>query len=399
MPVGLEISPIRPGEHEAAFQLRVRTFTADQSATFDPDAAYIPDDRRLIARVDGRIVGQFGIWPFAQAYGGREVPMGGVGGVTIAADQRGRGVASKLMAAGLDMMRDHGDMISTLYPATIAPYRAWGWALAGSHMYRTLPTRALTNLLAAPDDIVIRPATEDDMAACMALARQVARTEPGGLIGSEVWYRRSFRPGLPEEDGDGLDVAVRDGQVVGFTVWGRHTGDVHGWQVDVDHLIGTDAEVERAMWRQLGTWWSVASTTRMVSWPSDQLLVDLPERETRIEAEETWMTRLVDVTGAIEARGFPPGLQVNVPLRIHDRRLKHNDGAFVLTVEDGRGTLEAGGPGRVEVDVGQLAALYTGFTPASVLARRGGLVGATADDVSQLGWAFAGATPWMREYF
>lgn len=399
MPVGLEISPIRPGEHEAAFQLRVRTFTSDQSATFDPDAAYIPDDRRLIARLDGRIVGQFGIWPFAQVYGGREVPMGGVGGVTIAADQRGQGVASRLMAAGLEMMRDHGDVISTLYPATIAPYRAWGWALAGSHMYRTVPTRALTTLAAAPADIVIRPATEDDMTPCMALAQQVARTEPGGLVGPEVWYRRSFRPGLPEEDGDGLDVAVRDGEVVGFTVWGRHTGDVHGWQVDVDHLIGTDAEVERAMWRQLGTWWSVAPTTRLVSWPSDQLLVDLPERDTMIEAEETWMTRLVDAAGAVRARGFPPGLEVSVPLRIHDRRVPANDGPFVLTVSDGRGALEPGGPGRVEVDVGHLAALYTGFTPASVLARRGGLPGATADDVAQLGWAFGSPTPWMREYF
>lgn len=397
--MGLDISPIRDGEHEAAFQLRVRTFTADQSATFDPDAPYIPDDRRLIARLDGRLVGQFGIWPFAQAYGGREVPMGGVGGVTIAADQRGRGVASRLMAAGLEMMRDHGDVISTLYPATVAPYRAWGWEMAGSHLYRTIPTRALTTLPRTSDDIMIRPATEQDMAVCTTLAQQVARTEPGGLVAPDLWYRRSFRPGLPEEDGDGLDVAVRDGEVVGFTVWGRHSGDVRGWHVEVDHLIGVDAEVERAMWRQIGTWWSVAPTTRLVSWPSDQLLFDLPERDTTIEAEETWMTRLVDVAGAVEARGFPPGLQVEVPLRIHDRRLPHNDGAFVLSVRDGRGTLEAGGPGRVEVDVGQLAALYTGFTPASVLARRGGLPGASADDVRQLGWAFGGPTPWMREYF
>lgn len=111
------------------------------------------------------------------------------------------------------------------------------------------------------------------------------------------------------------------------------------------------------------------------------------------------MTRLVDAPGAVAARGFPPGLEVTVPIRIHDRRLPANDGAFVLEVQGGRGALTAGGDGRVEVDVHDLAALYTGFTSARVLARRGALAGATDADVDALAWAFDGPIPWMREYF
>lgn len=397
--MGLEIGPIRPDEHEAAYQLRVRTFTGEQEGTYDPDALYIPDDRRVVARLDGRLVGQLGVWPFGQVFGGREVPMGGVAGVTITPDQRGRGVASRLLAAGVAIMRDAGDVVSSLYPATVAPYRAWGWALAGSHDVRRLDTRVLTTVPAPRDDVHTRPAVEADLPACRDLARRVARQEPGGLVAPDRWYQRRLAAGDPAIDGDGLDVAIRDGEVVGFASWDREDRGGLGWHLDVGLVMGADADAERALWRQLGSWWTVAPTTGVVSWPTDPLVADLPELDTTIGMQEYWMTRLVDVAGAVAARGFPDGLQVTMPLQIHDRRLPANDGPFVLEVAGGTGALTPGGDGRVAVDVHDLAAMYTGFTPAAMLARRGGLAGATPEDVAALGWAFAGPTPWMREYF
>lgn len=397
--MGLEISPLRPDEHEAAYQLRVRTFTADQSGDYDPDSPYVPDDRRLAARVDGRLVGQLGAWPFGQAFGGREVPMGGVAGVTIAADQRGRGVGSRLLEAGLDLMREHGDVISTLYPSTLAPYRAWGWALGGSHDIRRLATRLLTTVAAPRSDTTTRPATPTDLPVCRDLVRRVSRAEPGGLVAPDRWYANRLQCGPEEADGDGLDVAVRDGRVVGFASWDREDRGGMGWHLDVNFVIGEDADAERALWRQLGSWWTVAPTAGLVSWPTDPLLVELSELDTTVAMQEYWMTRLVDAPGAVAARGYPPGLEVTVPLRITDRRVAANDGAFVLEVADGDGRLTPGGDGRVTVDVHDLAALYTGFTPARVLARRGGLPGSTRADVQALGWAFDGPTPWLREYF
>ena len=398
--MGLEVSPLRPDEAEAAYQLRVRTFTADQVGNFDPSSPYVPLDRRLAARVDGRLVGQLGVWPFRQVFGGREVPMGGVGGVAIAADQRGRGVGSRLLAAAIELMRERGDVISTLYPATVAPYRAWGWALAGSHDVRRLDTRVLTTIAPpAVDDVVVRPGTEADLAACRELARDLARTEPGGLVAPDRWYARRLESGPDEADGDGLDVAVRGDTVVGFVSWDREDRGGFGWHLDVQLVVGQDGDVERALWRHLGRWWSVAPTAGMVSWPSDPLVGELPELDTTVGMQEYWMTRLVDLPGAIAARGFPPGLEATVPLQVHDRRVAANDGPWVLEVRDGNGQVTPGGAERVGVDVHDLAALYTGFAPARVLARRGLLRGATEADVDALAWAFGSPTPWMREYF
>lgn len=322
--------------------------------------------------------------------------MGGVGGVVIAPEHRGRGVASRLLAAGLEVMREQGDVVSTLYPATVAPYRAWGWEHGGSYDTREVATRVLATV-AAPTATTVRPATRDDLPACIALARDVAGTEPGGLVGSDAWYGRRFHE--LREDGDGLDVAVRDDEVVGFAEWSRSPSPGPGWGLRVGLLVGRDADADRALWRQLGSWWSVAPRTQLVSRPTDPLVVELPEHDTEVVEQEYWLTRIVDAAGAIAARGFPAGVTATVPLRVRDDRLHGNDGAFVLEVADGRGTLTPGGDGRVEVGVRTLATLYTGFLPASVLGRRGALAGATDDDVAALGRAFDAPTPWLREYF
>lgn len=390
----IEIGPLRPDEHAAVLAMRARTFSASDPAEVTEEPVYVPDDRRLAVREDGQLIGTLGAWPFRQVVGGREVPMSGIASVIVEAHARGRGAGSQLLGAGLDLVRDHGDPIASLYPATVAPYRAWGWGLAGHHLHREVPTRSLTSLPVPTTDIRIRPGSLEDHQACATVAREVARTEPGGLVAPDPWYRRK----LDLEGTDHLDVAEVDGQVAGFALWSRTSvGD--GRQVDASLVVGRDVDVERALWRQLGSWWSVARTTRFVSWPADPLLADLPELDTTVVCEEPWMTRLVDVPAAIEVRGWPAGVAVTVPLRVRDDRVASNDGPFVLEVADGRGQLAPGGDGRVEVDVRDLAALYTGYRPAVALARRGGLPGATATDVAALANAFDAPAPWMREYF
>ncbi|HKJ55097.1 MAG TPA: GNAT family N-acetyltransferase, partial [Nitriliruptoraceae bacterium] len=113
----MQVRAFRPEDAQAALDLRVAAFSTSMHAEVDDTDIYAPDDHRLVAVDGGRVVGHLAVWPFGQTIGGRVVPMGGVGGVAVAPDRRGRGVGSALLGAGLDLMADHGLIVSTLYPS------------------------------------------------------------------------------------------------------------------------------------------------------------------------------------------------------------------------------------------------------------------------------------------
>jgi predicted acetyltransferase len=54
-------------------------------------------------------------------------------------------------------------------------------------------------------------------------------------------------------------------------------------------------------------------------------------------ADFRWMTRVVDASAAVAARGFPAGLEVEVPLRLRDTIVTTNQADYVLSVQKGRG--------------------------------------------------------------
>src|SRR4051812_20688747 len=102
---------------------------------------------RMLGAYDGdRLVGRLVVLPFGQFFGGRPVPMGGIAAVVVAADQRGRGVGRALLDAALAHMREHGEVISALGPATVTIYRNAGWELAGDQHVYSVPTRDLAGL-------------------------------------------------------------------------------------------------------------------------------------------------------------------------------------------------------------------------------------------------------------
>lgn len=396
----VEVRPFDEVHAEAVFQMRVRTFSAAASGTWDPDEVYIPDERRLVALDGDRVVGHLGVWAFAQAYGGRAVPMGGVGAVIVEPTSRGRGVATALLASGLDLMREQGDVISTLYPATVVPYRRAGWEMAGQRHWRRMPTRSLLDLPRPADPPSLRPWVEGDLDEVVALYDTTALEEAGGLCHAERWLRRHLTP--DDDEPEAVTVAERDGRITGLVQSARvaATAPHSSHDLVVPRFVAADHDTALALWRHVGTGWSVARLARLVVAPGEPLLLDLPEQDLDHDrAPDVWMSRLVDVAGAVAARGYRDGPRISVPLHIEDPMVGANCGAAVLEVEDGIGTLTPGGSGRVRVDIGTLAPLFTGHLTAAALARVGRLPGATDDDIRALRTAFDGPAPFLRDYF
>lgn len=396
VPVTVEIRTFRPEDRERAHELRQQAF-ASSTSEFDADEHYMPDERRLAMVEDAQVVAIAGVWEFGQFFGGRRVPMGGLASVVVPPEHRHRGFGSQIVRHALRLMHERGEAISTLYPATVAPYRRLGWEIAGAWVRRRVPTAALRALPGA-QDTTLRRGRVEDLDEMVDVYDRLAPQTNGMLDRSRAFERRMLVP----QEGYEEYVAVRAGRVVGYAVIEHQASDRDDelFSLEVHSLVGLDLDAELALWGMVASHSSVSRTVTYISRPEDPLLLLLPEHELRsVPYDWRWMTRLVDAPAAIAARGFPRGLDATVELSIEDDELPANAGRHVLEVSGGRGQLTPGGAGTVTVDVATLAPLFTGWQPATTLAHLGRLAGATPADVAALTDAFSGPTPWTRDYF
>ena len=129
----------------------------------------------------------------------------------------------------------------------------------------------------------------------------------------------------------------------------------------------------------------------------------LPEQIYALTLRDHWMIRLVDLVKAIERRGFPLGLRASVRLNVRDDVIRANAGGWKLSVEGGRARVKRDTPSArssVELSVGTLAAVYSGYLSPIQLAQVG-QVRAPAAAIASLASIFAPAhgPPSMSEMY
>jgi predicted acetyltransferase len=366
-------------------------------ADFDRFRSGSPLDRVLAVFVSDEPVGCARIRPFGQFFGGRRIAMGGYSPVGVAADHRGRGFGSLITAAHYPDLRDRGEVIAGLYPATTALYRKVGFEIAGVWGVRKMYTRELQRVPAARGTLT-RLATESDRGAIEACYARVARTIPGFLDRSTEWWDRIFSADAAQQ------IYVVDGEddtVAGYVRYKLQAqADMAKSFVDVAECIADEPDVTHALWRLVGTSSSIMPRTQIVSPPEHPLFLSLPEQEHLVAQEEwRWMARIVDAPGAIAARGYAPGTTVTVDLRVIDAQCDWNDGRWRFELDDGNGRLVRGGNGDVELGIGAFSSLFTGYASPQALATAGLLRGGSNHDLDALGAAFAGPTPWMPDFY
>jgi predicted acetyltransferase len=363
-----------------------------------------------------------------------------VAGVTIAPEDRGRGVGRILMTALLELMAARGYPLSALYPATTSIYHSLGWEIAGHRYEAVLPARALF-ALAKPDlppppgepGPLRRPGPGDAAEVIDVLGRAHAAARDCGPVTRDEATIRSWltRPGRYADTARYAYLAP-DG-FVGYR-WQRGNEEVF-----VDRLVAASAQTTRALWGLVASSSSVADTVRAQVGPADPLFWLLREQDADIAERESWMLRLLDAPAAIAARGFP-ATDITVPLHITDDLRPANSGRWALTVQSGQGSLvrtgrlnapghpaapagrtppapssrdqaslppssrdqaslPPGSPERTPLALGPrgLAALYAG-TPVATLRRSGLAAGGDPAGDAALDGAFA-ANPFMLDGF
>ncbi len=353
----------------------------------------------LCAYEGDRIVATSMSHPLEQFFGSRGVPCAGIAAVAVRPDTRGKGTGGALVAELIRQRREAGDVISSLYPATVAVYRKLGYEIAGVFTELAAPLRALPR---TGGEGIELDTTRDDsrLADVRACFRKYAPQHSGPVWFEDEgsWRHRTLQMSNPDVVPHVVVATGPDG-AEGYACYGR--GERAGFGIDpaCTHLVALTRRAAAALLGYFGGFHSIGAEVTWHGSPNDPLALLLAEsRSVTQKSEFRWMNRILDVPRALEARGY--GLvEGECVIAVEDALFPDNAGPFRIEASGGKvAVTREDGPAPDPIPVGMLTALYTGYLSAHDLVRLGAL---RPDDpaVPVLGSLFAGPPPWSPDFF
>ncbi|MFB8290250.1 GNAT family N-acetyltransferase [Kitasatospora purpeofusca] len=352
-------------------------------------------DRRVAVR-DGRVVaGGLGLL-VPQYFGGRAVPAASMACGSVAAEERGDRLAGRLLSERLHAVQNQGAVLATLWTASNGYTRRLGWEAPTQVYSYSLPTDALTRLRFDDPGFEITQGTSEQV---HHLQDDLARQWNG------PWQRPAWWQNWQQHQHP--DVTTYRFNPPGGTVTGalsvaveNHPGQ--GRQVGVYDMWAADHRTGAAMLAFLGRFNSRVPTVafQRTGLPPAPLLPSLLYRGGDLSARSwhPWMLRILDLRRAVELRGWPADIDLDLPLEVVT-----DDGTatepYTLRIRDGNGELapDSRKP-RLTLTRGQFAAWYAGGYRSTTAATLAG-VDADTDTVAQLLRAAAEREPWLADYF
>jgi predicted acetyltransferase len=380
---------LTPDDLDAAFDVRSRSFgllSASKRGWWDTLQQKHMKERRSIGVFDGqRLLAHARVHSYQQFWGGRPMSMGGVAGVVVAPDARGRGVGTRLLTALAQRSLELGDLVSALYPATVPLYRALGWEVAGAQYRISMSAEALRTL--GGRDVPLRSATASDVGPFLA------------SLHNRYVAERANGPKLPTEAE--ATEQLTDTGMMSYVAPGGHV--VYEWADEdlvVSYLCASTPEAARALWSVVGSGSSVVQNVVAYVAPGDAVHLLLPEEAAHETYLRRWMLRVMDARMAVAARGYAPGVVGAAGVSLQDPLLPGNSGSWQLEVSDGRGQLTSKEASKADLRLGPngFAALFAG-APLQVLRTAGLASGGNQAGDRLLDAAFAGSPAYLLEYF
>lgn len=327
-------------------------------------------------------------------FGGKLVPTSGINGVTVAVEYRGRGVLRPLFTEAFRIAKARGAVISTLYPSSTGIYRRLGYEVIGACDGVQFPLAALSRV-STPRGVGVRRATAADAWAIRQVYDVWAAANNGPLSRWGVSFQITDE-GLIEGF-NGITLAERNGAVIGYTSWNR------GWDfgpegaLQVYDLIATDGAGYKALLAALGSHASIVGRAKIENASGLDLFLQLfPTSEWEVVDSEPYMLKIIDVPGAVEARGYPPAISTSVEFAVAGDPITGIDGRYRLELADGKAACSRLGKPDPATSVplftpNGLALAYAGAQSCAGIRTVGGLTG--PDDHDETFGAIFGGRP------
>ncbi|MBN3899568.1 MAG: GNAT family N-acetyltransferase [Nostoc sp. NOS(2021)] len=346
---------------------------------------------RIIRKLQ-QVVGGLATLDMGQWWGGVRVPMTGIAAVGIAPEYRGSGAAIALVQHTLKELYARGVAISALYPAVQSLYRKVGYEQGGNWCGWEV---AANTIQLREQPLPLEPIVTINHQVFHELYQQQARLTHGYLDRHPVIWQRLIQPDQKETFYAYFIGSKEKPQ--GYILFSQHPAEDGAILRIKDWVILTSAAAQ-SFWSFLANHRSQIDRVRWKSSVIDSLTLLLPEQTAKIRHTNRWMLRVIDVVKALEARGYPTGIQAELHLEIEDNLLTGNNGKFILSVANGRGEVIKGGKGELQLDIRELAPLYTSlFTPYHL--QQAGKLHGTETAILAATQIFAGASPWMADFF
>jgi predicted acetyltransferase len=388
----MEIRPLGPDDFRQAAYLSQQAFgggSADLSwlnSPNKPDRVQfgVFDEQGLQAKV---AVNTYQVYLADRAV----VPMGGLAGVASLPASRGKGYAGACIRYTLERMREAGQIVSMLFPFSIAYYQRFGWEWTGFCNTCSVPTRALQ---VSEETEYVRAAGPEDRPIIDGAYRAYARRLRGMIERTEKLWNRNLND--TDQHFTYTYLYERDGQVEGYLSFrsiNREQTYLHDFlPLTRRAYLGLLGLLHRHEMQVDKFAWDVPHGDRL--W----YLVCPDEIETKISART--MSRLVDAPAALRAWQPDGGASGSVVLRIHDSAAPWNAGTWKVEFEGGQ--VEVGPTGesaQVEMDIRALSQIYFGAPSTAEVRAVGGMEVYDEAGYAALQALVAGPPMWINDFF
>jgi predicted acetyltransferase len=331
--------------------------------------------------------------PMGQFYGGRSVPMVGIGAVAVAPEARGRGIARRIMQDAVREIHAEGWPISVLYPSTQTLYRQIGYEQAGHRFLTRIPLASIDVRERGAEIVALEASHQSLIEDCYTA---FAATQDGWVERSRFGWT-----GIRERRGErypGFGV-MSGGRIDGYVFFTQRVKpDTNRHDLIASDLAFRTAQAGRRLLGFLADFATIGDDVVLAGGPQHPLVWLLGQQRFTVTFKNYWMLRITDVRRALEARAYPSAVRGEVSLAVEDDLIDANQGRFTVSFDAGRAGVREGGAGDVRVDVRALAALWSGFWTPSQLGAVGAILGPD-DALATLHAAFAGGTPAMNDMF
>lgn len=364
-------------------------FANNDDSDVEAELATTQPEWTTCAFVDGKLASTMGTFPFTVRLNGAPVAMGGVTAVGTLPEYRRQGLLRKVMAAGLETMRERGQSCAILWASMGAIYQRFGYGLASTLVSYRIDPRFAQLAFEVPVRGSVSLETRDD--AYPDIKRvYIESATPRNLHihrSGALWEMSTLRARKKDEK---TYIAVhRDdsGQPRGYIVYhtreGAHEGSGPGQEMVVRDFVALDMNAWHALWEYIRRHDLVGRVEFSGCVGEDDPAPDLllePRQLNRRTGDAIWL-RVVDVEKALPQRPYGDRGELTLAVR-GDVMCPWNNGSYLLetdgqTTEIRRTDREA----TLSLTPNALASLLAGQRTATFLTRAGS---AESSDIAAL---------------